>query len=87
MMSLTKIHPPEPKNFFRVQTRRLADLFEPLNSSLVQQRRSYGVVKATKNCCFLGRNLSTNISYAGSQSVLVFSFSIGKVWKMFFENV
>jgi len=24
---------------------------------------------ATKNCCFLGRNRSTNISYAGSQSV------------------
>jgi len=27
---------PNQKNFFRVQTRRLADPFEPLNSSLAQ---------------------------------------------------
>jgi len=27
---------PNQKNFFRVQSRRLADLFEPLNSSLAQ---------------------------------------------------
>jgi len=27
---------PQPKTFFRVQTRRLADPFEPLNSSLAQ---------------------------------------------------
>jgi len=30
------IHNPQPKNFFRVQSRRLADPFEPLNSSLAQ---------------------------------------------------
>jgi len=30
--------------------------------------RSYGVL-ATENCCFLDRNQSTNISYAGSQTV------------------
>jgi len=31
-----KIRNPQPKNFFRMQTRRLADSFEPLNSFLVQ---------------------------------------------------
>jgi len=31
-----KIHNPQPKNFFRVQSRRLSDLFEPLNRSLAQ---------------------------------------------------
>jgi len=29
-----KIHNPQPKNFFRVQTRRLAESLEGLNSSL-----------------------------------------------------
>jgi len=36
MMSLTKNPQPSTKNFFRVLTRRLADSFEPLNSSLAQ---------------------------------------------------
>jgi len=36
MMSLTKNPHPQPQNFFRVQSRRLADPFEPLNSSLAQ---------------------------------------------------
>jgi len=37
MMSLTKNpQPPTKKNGFRVQTGRLADPFEPLNSSLTQ---------------------------------------------------
>jgi len=37
MMSLTKnLQPPNQKIFFRVQTRRLADPFESLNSSLAQ---------------------------------------------------
>jgi len=44
MTSLTKKCNPQPKNFFRVQTRRLANPFERLNSSLAQlaeeQRRS-----------------------------------------------
>jgi len=31
-----KIRNPQPKNFFQVQTRRLAESFENLNSSLVQ---------------------------------------------------
>jgi len=31
-----KIRTPQPKNFFRVQSTRLADLFEPLNNSLGQ---------------------------------------------------
>jgi len=36
MTSLTKNPQPPTKNFFQVQTRRLVDLFEPLNSSLAQ---------------------------------------------------
>jgi len=54
------------QNFFRVQTKRLADPFEPLNSSLWT---SYGVDEATEKLLVLGRNLGTNMSYAGSQSV------------------
>jgi len=33
--SLTNKPHPQPKNFLLMQTRRLADPFEPLNSSLV----------------------------------------------------
>jgi len=36
MTSLTKNLQPPTKNFFQVQTRRLVDPFEPLNSSLAQ---------------------------------------------------
>jgi len=37
MTSLTKnLQPPSKKKIFPVQTRRLADPFQPLNSSLVQ---------------------------------------------------
>jgi len=37
MMSLTKNRqPPTKKFFFQVQTRRLADQFQPLNSSVAQ---------------------------------------------------
>jgi len=36
MTSLTKKSQTQPKNFFRVQTRRLADPFKPLNISLAQ---------------------------------------------------
>jgi len=32
MTSVTKIRTPQPKNFFQVQSTRLADLFEPLKS-------------------------------------------------------
>jgi len=38
----SKIYNPQPKNFFRVQTRRLADPFERLNSSLVQSVEELG---------------------------------------------
>jgi len=31
-----KVHTPQPKKFFRVQSRRLADPFEPLSSSVAQ---------------------------------------------------
>ena len=37
-----KIRNPQPKNFFWVQTRRLSDTFEPLNSSLVQSVEELG---------------------------------------------
>jgi len=60
-------HPQPKKNFFEW---RLANLFEPLIEQLSRnQRRNYGVSKATENCCFLGQNRSMNISYPGSQSV------------------
>jgi len=36
MKSLTKTRTPQAKIFFRVQSARLADPFEPLNSSLAQ---------------------------------------------------
>jgi len=36
MMSLTKKRTPQAKKFFRVQSTRLADPFETLNSSLAQ---------------------------------------------------
>jgi len=37
-----KIRNPQPKTFFRVQTRRMSDLFEPLNSSLAQSVEELG---------------------------------------------
>jgi len=33
---------PQPKKFFRVQSTRLADTFEPLNSSLAQSAEELG---------------------------------------------
>jgi len=54
MTSVTKNPHPQPKNFFCVQSTRLADPFEPLNSSLVAQSAEEleDVGKATENCCF-----------------------------------
>jgi len=37
-----KSAPPNQKIFFRVQSTRLADLFEPLNSSLAQSAEELG---------------------------------------------
>jgi len=37
-----KIRTPQPKIFFRMQSNRLADPFEPLNSSLVQSAEELG---------------------------------------------
>jgi len=43
MTSLTKnSHPPVKNFFFRVQSTRLADPFEPLNSSLAQSAEELG---------------------------------------------
>jgi len=41
-MSLTKTRTPQAKNFFQVQSTRLADPFEPLNSSLAQSAEELG---------------------------------------------
>ena len=37
-----KIRTPQPKFFFRVQSTRLADPFEPFNSSLAQSAEELG---------------------------------------------
>jgi len=42
MTSLTKNLQPPTKNFFRVQSTRLADPFEPSNSSLRQSAEELG---------------------------------------------
>jgi len=42
MTSVTNNRTPQPKNFLRVQSTRLADPFEPLNSSLVQLAEELG---------------------------------------------
>jgi len=42
MTSVTKNPDPNQKIFFRVQSRRLADAFEPLNSSLAQSAEELG---------------------------------------------
>jgi len=42
MTSVTKNPQPQPKKFFLVQSTRLADLFEPLKSSLAQLAEELG---------------------------------------------
>jgi len=42
MTSVTKIHTPQQKIFFRVQSSRQSDSFEPLNSSLEQSTEELG---------------------------------------------
>jgi len=42
MTSVTKNPHPQPKNVYRVQSARLADPFEPLNSSLAQSAKELG---------------------------------------------
>jgi len=42
MTSVTKNPHPPTKNFFQVQSTRLADPFEPLNSSLAQSAEELG---------------------------------------------
>ena len=69
MRSLTKNPQPSTKNFFRVQSRRLADLFEPLNSSLAQSAEELGRWQGNWQLLVLGWFQSMNISYPGSQSV------------------
>ena len=68
MTSLIKNpHPPGKKFFFECN---LLDWPICLSRSTALQRNrrwSQGVGKATENCCFLGRNRSTNIPQAGSR--------------------
>jgi len=68
MMSLTKNPHPQPKNFFRVQTRRFAAYFKPLNSSLPLLAPELHAHKATCNLVVLACK-SPNPS--GRQSVKV----------------
>jgi len=70
-MSVTKNPHTPTKNFFRVQSIRLADPFEPLNSSLAQLAEELGCWWGNRKLLFLGRNQSMNISYAGSQSIKI----------------
>jgi len=42
MKSFTKNLQPTTKNFFQVQSKRLADPFEPVNSSLAQSAKELG---------------------------------------------
>jgi len=56
---------PPTKNFFWVQSTRLAYSFEPLNSFLAQLAEELGQLLV------LGQFQSTNISYPGSQSVKI----------------
>jgi len=69
MMSVTKNPHPPTKRFFRVQSKRLSNPFEPLNSSLAQSAEELWHWQGNRKLLFLGRNQSTNISYASSQSV------------------
>jgi len=71
MTSLTKIHNPQPKNFFGLQTRRLVDLFEPLNSSLAHLVEELRRWQGNQKLLVLGQNLGTIYLYTGSQSVKV----------------
>jgi len=58
MTSVTNNPHPNQKIYFRVESTRQADPFEPLNSSLTQSVEELGVGKATENCCSLGWNQS-----------------------------
>jgi len=60
MASLTKVHNPQQKKFFfRVQTQRLDDLFEPLNSSLAQSAEELRHWWVNWQLLVLGRNIGT----------------------------
>jgi len=69
LMSFTKYPQPNQNIFFRLQTRRLADPFEPLMNSLAQSAEELWRWSGNRKQLVLGQNLGTNISYASSQSV------------------
>jgi len=69
MTSLTKICNPQPKKFFQVQTRRLADAFEPLNSSIAQSAEELWHWQGNRQLLVLAWFQSTNTVYPSSQSV------------------
>jgi len=68
MMSSQKIRTPQPKNFFRVQSARLADPFEPLNSSSASGEGARALVRQPKTAVFRPKS-KYEYTYASSQSV------------------
>jgi len=56
MMSVTKNPHPQAKIFFRVQSTRLADPFEPLNSSLAQSAEELGRWYSNRKLLFFCEN-------------------------------
>jgi len=60
MTSLTKKPHPQAKIFFRVQSTRLADPFEPLNSSLAQMGGgARALVRQPKTAVFFAKIAKT----------------------------
>ena len=70
MTSVTKNPHPQPKIFFfECNLLDWPICLSPWTAIWHNRQRSWGIGKATENCCFLGWNWNTNISYTGSQSV------------------
>ena len=54
-----KIRNPKPKNFFSLQTQRLAESFNGLNSFLALCCQRYAHAKTRAKCCFLGLTITS----------------------------
>jgi len=63
IMSLKKLRNPQPKKFFLVQARRLADMFESLKSSLAQSAEELWCWQGNRKLLVLGRNPSMTYMY------------------------
>ena len=73
MMSFTKNLHPQPKIFFRVQTTRLAESFETLNSSLPLSAPELRLCKVMCNLVVLARNPWNMLSVKELTSIKVMS--------------